>query len=424
MGVSHIGPWRRAGRLLGALAVLALCGLPAPSARAAEPIKLGFSAELSGGLAGLGKQTLLALQIWAEDINAKGGLLGRPVKLVYYDDQSNPANAPGIYTKLLDVDHVDLLFGQATNISTPAMPTVIEHNVVFMDSFALAVNSHFHYSRFFQIAPFGPDGRNALSHGFFEVAMTMKPKPRTVALVGADAEFAMSGLDGARANAKRAGLKIVYDRTYPPSTVDFTPVVRAIQATHPDVLFIASYPSDTTGMLRAMHEIGLAPKMLGGDMIGPQNGTVKEALGEQLSGLVDFEFFVHEPTMRFPGIDAFLQKYQARARKEGLDPLGYYMPPFVYAATDILAQAVTAVGSLDQDKIAQYIHKTTFKTIVGDVKFGADGEWAEPRILTIQYQNIKGHDLAQFTRPGSQVILYPPAFKTGKLEYPYSSVKR
>lgn len=407
-----------------ALAALALFIFGLPPARAAEPIKLGFTSELTGSLAGLGKQTLLALQIWAEDVNAKGGLLGRPVKLVYYDDQSNPANAPGIYTKLLDVDHVDLLFGQATNISTPAMPTVIEHNMVFMDSFALAVNSHFHYPRFFQIMPYGPDGKDSLSHGFFDAAMTMNPKPKTVALVGADAEFSRTGLDGARASAKRVGLKVVYDRTYPPSTVDFTPVVRAIQAAKPDVVFIASYPADTAGMLRAIHEVGLAPRMLGGAMIGLQNGTVKEHLGDQLNGLVSFELFVHEPTMKFPGIDAFLAKYQARARKEGLDPLGYYMPPFVYAAADILAQSVTAVGSLDQAKLAEYIHKTTFKTIVGDVKFGADGEWAKPRILTIQYQNLKGHDLAQFTRPGTQVILYPPAFKTGKLEYPYSTLKR
>ncbi|MGH7714818.1 MAG: ABC transporter substrate-binding protein, partial [Vulcanimicrobiaceae bacterium] len=280
-----------------------------------------------------------------------------------------------------------------------------------------------HYSCFFQITPFGPNGQDSLSYGFFEAAMTMTPKPKTVALVGANAQFAMSGLDGARANAKRVGLKIVYDRTYPPSTVDFAPVVRAIQATHPDVVFIASYPSDTIGMLHAIREVGLAPKLLGGDMVGPQNGIVKEHLGEQLNGLVDFEFFVHEPTMKFPGIDAFLKKYQARARKEGIDPLGYYMPPFTYAAASILGQAVTATGSLDQAKLAQYIHKTTFKTIVGNVKFGPDGEWAKPRILTIQYQNLKGHDLAQFTRPGTQVILYPVEFRSGKLEYPYSAVK-
>jgi branched-chain amino acid transport system substrate-binding protein len=78
-------------------------------AAAADPIKIGFGMALTGGLAGNGKAALIAIQIWAEQVNAKGGLLGRPVQLVYYDDQTNPATVPGIYTKLLDVDKVDLV---------------------------------------------------------------------------------------------------------------------------------------------------------------------------------------------------------------------------------------------------------------------------------------------------------------------------
>jgi len=85
---------------------------------------------------------------------------------------------------------------------------------------------------------------------------------------------------------------------------------------------------------------------------------------------------------------------------------------------------VTGVGSLDQEKLAQYMHATTFKTIMGDIKFGADGEWAEPRILTIQYQGVKGGDLEQFSKPGVQVILDPPAYKTGTLKYPYSAASK
>jgi branched-chain amino acid transport system substrate-binding protein len=93
---------------------------------AAEPIKLGFSESLTGGLAVNGRQMLLTAQIWAADVNAKGGLLGRPVELVYYDDQSNPGLVPAIYTKLLNVDNVDLLFASGTNISSAAMPTIVE----------------------------------------------------------------------------------------------------------------------------------------------------------------------------------------------------------------------------------------------------------------------------------------------------------
>jgi branched-chain amino acid transport system substrate-binding protein len=95
-------------------------------ARAAEPIKIGFSMPLTGGLAGGGKSVILAFELWKEDINAKGGLIGRPVELVYYDDQSTPSQVPGIYSKLLDIDKVDFVISSyATNQIAPAMPIVI-----------------------------------------------------------------------------------------------------------------------------------------------------------------------------------------------------------------------------------------------------------------------------------------------------------
>ncbi len=414
---------------LAAVAALAVIGGAASAfvqsgAPTGNPIKLGLSAELTGPLAVNGKQMIVALEIWRDDLNAKGGLLGRPVELVYYDDQSNPSLVPGIYTKLVDVDHVDLLFAQGTNVSTPAMPTIIEHKMVLMNTFAIAVNDHFHYGRYFQIMPYGPDGRDSISRGYFEAAMTMNPKPKTVALAGADSEFARAVLEGARANAKRLGLSIVYDQAYPPSTADFTPVVRAIKAANPDLVYFGSYPADTVGLLNAAQEVQLSPKVLGGGMVGLQAGGIKAKLGEALNGIVCFELFVHEKTMNFPGIDAFLAKYQARAKDAGTDPLGYYIPPFTYAAAQILAQAVSDTGSLDQEKLAADMHGKTFKTIVGDVTFGPDGEWARPRMLTIQYRNVKGNDLSQFTHPGTQIILYPPDLKTGSLRYPFAQANK
>jgi len=114
---------------LFAISVL-LAGAIVPSSAAAqtgEPIRIGYSMALTGGLATNGKSALLAQKIWAEDTNAKGGLLGRPVKLVYYDDQTNPATVPGIYTKLLDVDKVDLIIGAyGTNMLAPAMPVAMQ----------------------------------------------------------------------------------------------------------------------------------------------------------------------------------------------------------------------------------------------------------------------------------------------------------
>src|SRR5215831_1466019 len=208
-----------------------------PSALAQQnPIKIGFAMSLTGGLAAGGKQSLLAFEIWRDEINAKGGLLGRPVQLVYFDDQSNPANVPALYTKLIDVDKVDLLVSPyATNQITPAMPIVMQKNMVYMSLFGTDVNAKFNYDRYFATIPNGPDGKRAPTLGFLEVAAAMQPKPQSIALVAADAEYAQTGIAGARETVARLGFKTVYDRSYPPSTVDYTPIVRAVAATNPDV---------------------------------------------------------------------------------------------------------------------------------------------------------------------------------------------
>ena len=408
------------------LGVIASAGLTVlgGQAFAADPIKVGFSIQLTGPLAASGKAALLTAQIWAEEVNKAGGLIGRPVELVYYDDQSNPGLVPGIYSKLLDVDKVDLLLSNATNQTAPAMPTVIQRKRMIMAMFSLAVNEQFKYPQYFQIQPFGPNGKDAMSRGFFESAATMNPKPKTVALVGADAEFAKNALDGARAHAKRLGMEVVYDKVYPPNTVNFTPVLKALQATSPDVVFVASYPADTVGIIRTSHEIKLEAKMFGGTLVGTQYAAIKQQLGELLNGLVGYEQYIPEPTVKFPGIEDMLKKYQGRAAEAGVDPLGYYVPPFVYSALQILGEAVTKTNGVDQQKLAEYIHATKFTTVVGDIKFGPDGEWVEPRIFTVQFRDVKGNDAQQFSQPGKEVILYPATYKSGDLAYPYSEIKK
>jgi branched-chain amino acid transport system substrate-binding protein len=254
--------------------------------------------------------------------------------------------------------------------------------------------------------------------------MTMEPKPKTIALAAADAEYAQNVIGGAREVVKRLGLRVVYDRSYPPNTTDYSPIVRAIQAANPDVVYVASYPQDSVGIIRAANEIGLKTRMFGGGMIGLAFAPVKQQLGPLLNGIVAYDVYVPEPTMKFPGIDEFLKRYQEKAPAEGIDPLGFYLPPFTYAEMQILAEAIEKVGSLDQAKIAQYIHANSFKTIVGDVKFADNGEWEKSRVLFVQYQGVVGNDVNQFREPGRQVILYPPEFKSGEFKYPYSDIKR
>ena len=402
-----------------------LAGAGAFVARAADPIKIGFGMALTGGLSANGKPALLALQIWKDDVNKRGGLLGRPVDLVFYDDQTNPATVPGIYSKLLDVDKVDLVTsGYGTNLIAPLMPIAMERKLMIMGIFGLANNEKYKYPNYFQISPNGPEPETSTALGFFELAARQSPKPQTVAIVGADAEYPQNALVGARELIRKFGFKTVYDKTYPPSTTDFTPIVRAIKATNPDVVFVASYPPDSVGMLRAAHEVGLQPKLFGGGMVGLMFTSIMTSMGPMLNGVVNYDFWAPEPAfLAVPGIKEFLKEYQARAEKAGVDPLGYYLPPYSYATGQVLAQAIEATKGLDQQKLADYIRATEFNTIVGKVKFGKNGEWAKGRTLMVQYQKIQGNGIEQFRGPGKKVVLYPDEFKSGNIIYPYSAAK-
>jgi branched-chain amino acid transport system substrate-binding protein len=411
-------------RLLAAVLAVS-AAVSTAAAQSGEPIRIGFGISITGSLAANGKSALLAQKIWEEDINAEGGLLGRPVKLVYSDDQTNPAMVPGIYSKLLDVDKVDLIIGgYGTNVLVAAMPLIAQKNKVFLGLLGLAANSTFNYPKYFSINPAGPDPKPSFTKGFFDAATARSPKPQTVAIVAADADFARNAADGARENARAAGLNIVYDNSYPPTTIDFVPIVRAIQATNPDLLVICSYPLDSVGMVRAVNEVGFTPKMIGGAMVGLQAASMKMLLGPLINGFANFEFWLPVPQLQFPGTAELMKKYQARALNEHVDALGYYMAPWGYAQLQVLQQAVEATKGFDDQKLADYIHATTFKTVVGDIKFGAKGEWEKSRMLQGQFRNIKGNDLAQFRDTSTEAVISPAEYATGETIYPYVKAKQ
>jgi len=196
--------------------------------------------------------------------------------------------------------------------------------------------------------------------------------------------------------------------------------VRAIQATSPDLVFVASYPLDSVGMIQTATELGLKAQMFGGAMVGPQYAVFMQKLGAKLERVVNFHLYVPAPTMNFRGIEEFLKTYQARAPQQGTDPLGYYQPPFAFAAMQVLEQAVKATGNLDDSKLADYIHKNGFDTIVGNIRFDEKGEWAKPRLLMVQFQNVDGNGLDQYRASGKQVILYPSEYKDGDLQAPFA----
>jgi len=390
----------------------------------AAPIRIGYSLSLTGILAPNGKTALLAHKLWEEKINNNGGLLGRPVQLVCIDDQTNPNLVPGIYQKLLTEEKTDLIIGgYGDNSIKPAMPLVIEHKRFFIGLMGLAVNQEFKYENYFAMIPTGPSPGTALTEGFFSVAAKQHPKPETVAILSADAPFSKSPVLGAKENCSKNGMRVVFEETYPLSTNDFSPFIRKVQQTGADILFMCSYVSDSVGLIRAINKEDLQAKLVGGAMIGPQNGSVKMELGPLLNGIVNYEYWLPVEKLMYPGVEEMIKKYQALAQQEGTDPLGYYVAPMAYAQLQIVEQAISATQSLDDNKLAAYTRDSVFHTVVGDIKFGKGGGWTEPRVLTVQYQKLTDNTIAQFKNAKTQVVLIPEDLSSGNLIYPYMKTK-
>jgi branched-chain amino acid transport system substrate-binding protein len=394
-----------------------------PRAQAQELIKIGMGIAQTGALAGGGRAALLALRMWVDDVNARGGLLGRKVELIAYDDQSNPATTPGIYAKLLDIDKVDLLIAPYGSVPTaPIMPLVKQRNLLLMGNFSFQVNHKVQHDMYFNNAPWNDAA--SWSDGFFKLGLAAGGK--TVAFLAADQEFAQNLADGAKQIAKSIGLETVYEQSYPPATVDFSSMIRAIRAAKPDMVFVMSYPNDSAAIVRAVNEIGVGDsvKLFGGGMVGLQFTSIMESLGSMLNGIVNYNTYVPEKTLEFPGVKDFLSRYAKKAVDAKVDPLGYYLPPFNYAIGQMLEQAITATKSLDHKVLADYLRKSEMKTIVGPIRFGKDGEWATARVVMIQFRGIVDKNVDQFRQPGKQVILEPTQFSTGELAEPFEKARK
>lgn len=393
-------------------------------AAASTPVRIGYSLSLTGPVAANARSARLSHEIWREDVNRRGGLLGRPVELVCHDDHADAAAVPAIYRRLLDEVGVDLVVGgYGTNSVAPAMPLVVERQRFFIGLQGLGVNSALGYPNYFAMIPTGPDPNAALTEGFFALAARQTPRPRTVALLSADAVFAKNPIVGARQNAARFGFEVVHEATYPLATENFTPVMDAVAASRCDLLFLCSYLEDSIALVRAVHAHAFRPKMVGASMIGPQATAVKTALGPLLNGFVNYEYWAPSPALMFPGVQEFLAAYQARAADAGVDLLGHYTAPLAYAQMQVLEQAVQATQGLDDGRLGAHARSATFDTVMGPVRFGPGGEWAVPRVLQVQFHGIAGHALGEFQGGAGQAVVWPPELVSGPLIYPYAAAR-
>ncbi|WP_264538140.1 amino acid ABC transporter substrate-binding protein [Flavobacterium sp. N1736] len=386
-----------------------------------EQIRIGYSLSLSGPVAENTKSARLAHQIWEEDINARGGLLGRKVQLICVDDHGDAQQVSGIYRDLLDKEKVDLVIGgYGTNTIGASLPLIMERKKFLIGLMGLGVNSTLKYSRYFAMIPTGLTPNSSLTESFFELAASQEPKPKTVAILTADAEFSRNPVLGARENAAKYGLEIIYEQTYSLDTEDFSPILSELKTIDADVLFLCSYLKDSVGLVRAVNAGDYRPKMVGGAMIGPQSASVKKELGPLLNGFVNYEYWMPVPKMDFPGVADVLSRYQARAKIENVDELGFYVVPLAYSQLQVLEQAVTATGSFDDEILAEYCRTNSFETVMGTIRFGEGGEWAEPRVIQVQFQNVDNSELETFKDSHAQVVVAPAKYASGSLIYPYT----
>src|ERR1043165_3003738 len=409
--------------LLGGTIAVAMLGLAAGANAQQPPIKIGMSMAQTGGLAGGGKASLLGIEIWRDDVNAKGGLLGRKVELVVYDDKGSASETPAIYSKLLDVDKVDLLFAPYATVPTaPIMPLVKQRGLLLMGNFSFQVNSKVQHDMWFNNAPWGPP--DSWPDSFLEIAQ--KAGAKSVAFLSADQEFAQNLVVIAREVAKKRNMPVVFDQAYPPNTVEFSSIIRALKAAKPDVVYVSSYPPDSAGILRAVNEIGIGDnvKVFGGGMVGLQFAAVMGNLGSLLNGVVNYNTWLPEPSMYHAGTKEFFEVYTKRAVEAKADPLGYYPAPYGYATGQMIEAAVNATKSLDQKGLAKYLRENEHKTIVGPIAFAADGERKESATLQAQFRGVKDKDIEQFRSSGKQVILFPDKLKTGNLISPFEAARK
>jgi len=193
-----------------------------------KPIRIGASVSLTGPLAST-KNGLIGYELWRDDVNAAGGLLGRKVELVTYDDQSSAANVPAIYSKLVDVDACDVLFSPyGANLSAPVMPFIKQRDLFMIGMFGLAGNDVARHDKFFHSGPWGPNSGRDWARGFFDLAKGQGVTK--IAIINADLEFSKNAAKGGAEVAKEYGIDVVFNQSYPPNTTDFSSIIRNINA--------------------------------------------------------------------------------------------------------------------------------------------------------------------------------------------------
>ncbi|OGK89219.1 MAG: hypothetical protein A2X52_09255 [Candidatus Rokubacteria bacterium GWC2_70_16] len=380
-------------RLPATLAVAAvLCG--ALPALAQAPIRIGASLSLTGTYAKLGSYQKEGYELCAEDLNRKGGLLGRKVEFAVYDDQSTPATGVRLYEKLITEDKVDAVMGPYSSPITEAAANVTEKYKKVMVSPLAATTSIFKKGRKYIFMVISP--AEVYLEGL--VDMAAKRGLKTVAIVNEDTLFTKSAAIGTAEVARKLGMQVVLQEAYPKGHTDFSGLLTKIKAMNPDVIAAATYFDDAVAITRQMKELNVNPKMLGvtvgGDL--PEFYDLLKQNAEYIYGATQWE-----GALPYPGQREFLEAYKRKFNREPV-----YHSASGYAGCLIYAEGVKRAGTLEADKVREQLLKLEMKTAFGDYKVDADGFQIAHKMVILQWQD------------GKKVTVWPDEVASGKARFP------
>ncbi|OGL11179.1 MAG: hypothetical protein A3I17_04045 [Candidatus Rokubacteria bacterium RIFCSPLOWO2_02_FULL_72_37] len=381
-------------KTLGAVVVATAVLFASLPVGAQGPIRVGASMSLTGTYAKLGNYQYEGYKLCAKQINDKGGLLGRKVEFVVYDDQSTPATAVRLYEKLITEDKVDAVMGPYSSPVSEASANVTEKYKKVMVMPLAATTSIFKKGRKYIFMVISP------SEVYLEglVDMAAKRGLKTIAIINEDTLFAKAAASGAADLAKKRGMEVVFQEGYPKGNQDFSAMLTKIKAANPDALAASTYFDDAVAITRQMKELNVNPKMygvtVGGDL--PEFYTLLKQNAEYITGATQWE-----AALPYPGNTDFAEAYK---KEFGREPV--YHSAAGYAGCTVWAEAVRRAGSLDTEKVREVLLKLEVKTAFGAFKVDADGFQTAHKMVTTQWQD------------GKKVIVWPDELATGKLRFP------
>jgi branched-chain amino acid transport system substrate-binding protein len=381
-------------KALGSLILVAVLALASLPAGAQGPIRIGASLSLTGTYAKLGKYQHEGYQLCLKEANARGGLLGRKIELVVYDDQSTPATAVRLYEKLITEDKVDAVMGPYSSPVSEAAANVTEKYQKVMVMPLAATTSIFKKGRKFIFMVISP--AEVYLDGLVDIAA--KRGLKTVAIVNEDTLFTKTAAIGTAEAARKRGMQVVFQEAYPKGNQDFSAILSKIKAASPDVVAAATYFDDAVALVRQMKELNVNPRMLGvtvgGDL--PEFYDLLKQNAEYIYGATQWEH-----TLPYPGNKEFFEAYK---KEFGREPV--YHSAAGYAGCTVYLEGVKRAGTLDSAKVREALLKLETKTAFGDYKVDADGFQVAHTMVLLQWQD------------GKKVTVWPDAVASGKVRFP------